>query len=314
MRVVKRRPAAVAPAADRARARDSRGRTAGSGLRPGFAHNGHVYVCWTDSVPAPHEVIDRFTVRGDQVIPGSRMRLVELDRRANRIHVGGALRVGPDGELWVGAGTTAAVRPRRACAPPRASCCARTRRLGSGGRPVHERRARQVRGDLGAGPSQSVRVRLRSLVGPSVDRRCRRHAVRRDQRGGGGRELRLADLRGTRWRHALSRPGARPLARAGLRDHGGSIRSRRTLGLSTRIVRALPVRRPVCERTALARDGAVPFGARVRAHPGRRAGGPANRCRTGSLWYLARGNSIAAGGPLSSSGAVVRLEWASARR
>lgn len=71
---------------------------------PDFARNGYVYVCWTDSVPVPREVIERYVVRGDTAVRASRVRLVELDPRANRVHVGGTLRVGPDGKLWVGTG------------------------------------------------------------------------------------------------------------------------------------------------------------------------------------------------------------------
>lgn len=71
---------------------------------PDFTRNGYVYVCWTDSVPYPREVIERYVVRGDTAVRASRTRLVELDPRANRVHVGGTLRVGPDGKLWVGTG------------------------------------------------------------------------------------------------------------------------------------------------------------------------------------------------------------------
>lgn len=71
---------------------------------PDFARNGFVYVCWTDSVPAPREVIERWQVRGDTAVRASRTRLVELDPRVNRVHVGGTLRFGPDGRLWLGTG------------------------------------------------------------------------------------------------------------------------------------------------------------------------------------------------------------------
>lgn len=71
---------------------------------PGFARNGHVYVCWTRPDPVPHEVIERYTVAGDSVLAGSARTIFELDPHGASVHVGGTLRFGTDGKLWVGSG------------------------------------------------------------------------------------------------------------------------------------------------------------------------------------------------------------------
>lgn len=281
---------------------------------PDFGRNGHVYVCWTDSVPAPHEVIDRFTVRGDEVIPGSRMRLVELDRRANRIHVGGALRVGPDGKLWVGTGDD----DRGEAAQSLRSTSGKLLRFElDGSAPADNPFTNVARGKYAAIWARGLRNPFAFDFDPSTGRPWINDVggmlFEEINEGVAGANYGWPIFEGrggaTRYpdpAHAYSH------ARGCAITAGAFVRGERSAyprewsgrylfaDLCANELRWLETARP---------DSAHVFGRTRVAGPVDLRMGP-----DGCLWYLARGNSLAAGGPRSSSGAVVRLEWAGARR
>src|SRR5215217_5774390 len=74
---------------------------------PDFTSNGYVYIYWTDPAPKPHNVISRFTAAGDVAAPGSRVDLVRLPDLNTPFHIGGAMRFGPDGKMYVAVGENA---------------------------------------------------------------------------------------------------------------------------------------------------------------------------------------------------------------
>jgi glucose/arabinose dehydrogenase len=76
----------------------------GLAFDPHFTWNRHVFVIYTSGSPVRHEVIVRYTASGDTVIPGSGHTIFELDPHLQHQHVGGALRFGRDGTLYVGTG------------------------------------------------------------------------------------------------------------------------------------------------------------------------------------------------------------------
>jgi glucose/arabinose dehydrogenase len=71
---------------------------------PDFTSNGHVYLYWTDPSPKAHNVVSRFTATGDVAAPGSRVDLIKLPDLNTPFHIGGAMRFGPDGKLYVAVG------------------------------------------------------------------------------------------------------------------------------------------------------------------------------------------------------------------
>jgi glucose/arabinose dehydrogenase len=73
---------------------------------PGFASNHWVYLYFTARTPAPHNRILRVTEAGDTVVPGSERVILDLPDlpSGTKWHMGGALRFGPDGKLYVAVG------------------------------------------------------------------------------------------------------------------------------------------------------------------------------------------------------------------
>jgi glucose/arabinose dehydrogenase len=76
----------------------------GVALDPHFADNGYVYVYYTARTPTIHCRVSRFTANGDVAVPGSEVVLLELDTVSTTHHVGGGLRFGNDGRLYVPVG------------------------------------------------------------------------------------------------------------------------------------------------------------------------------------------------------------------
>jgi glucose/arabinose dehydrogenase len=76
----------------------------GVAFDPGFERNGWLYVCYTALTPHRHNRVSRFTARGDAVVPGSEKVLLELDENGEHNLVGGALRFARDGTLLVSSG------------------------------------------------------------------------------------------------------------------------------------------------------------------------------------------------------------------
>ena len=76
----------------------------GVAFDPRFGRNRWVYVCYTAATPARHNRIERFTAAGDTARAGSAVAIFELDDNADHVHVGGAMRFGRDGKLYMGTG------------------------------------------------------------------------------------------------------------------------------------------------------------------------------------------------------------------
>ena len=73
---------------------------------PGFATNRYLYLFYTANAPSSHNRILRVTVSGDSVVAGSEHVVLELPNIPSGVkwHMGGAMRFGPDGKLYVGVG------------------------------------------------------------------------------------------------------------------------------------------------------------------------------------------------------------------
>lgn len=71
---------------------------------PHFARNGFVYVCYTALEPVRHQRVSRLVAAGDRAAPGSETAIADLDENTGYLHVGGGLRFGRDGMLYVGTG------------------------------------------------------------------------------------------------------------------------------------------------------------------------------------------------------------------
>lgn len=76
----------------------------GVALDPAFDRNGRVYLFYTALTPRRHDRVERYTASGDTALAGSARVVLELDDNFDHVHVGGALRFGADGRLFVGTG------------------------------------------------------------------------------------------------------------------------------------------------------------------------------------------------------------------
>ncbi len=76
----------------------------GVALDPAFPAEPYVYVCWTALEPHRHHRVSRFTASGDTALAGSEVVLLELDDNGDHNLIGGALRFGRDGTLFVSTG------------------------------------------------------------------------------------------------------------------------------------------------------------------------------------------------------------------
>ena len=75
-------------------------------LDPQFARNGWFYLYYTAKEPKPHNRVSRFTLRGSVADPASEQvifALPELGQRAP-FHIGGGIRFGRDGKLYISTG------------------------------------------------------------------------------------------------------------------------------------------------------------------------------------------------------------------
>ncbi|MFN8587212.1 MAG: PQQ-dependent sugar dehydrogenase [Candidatus Eisenbacteria bacterium] len=272
---------------------------------PEFARNGFVYVCWTDSVPYPREVLERYRVRGDTAVRASRVRLVELDRRVNRVHVAGTLRVGPDRMLWVGTGDDD---------------------RGEAAQSLRSTSGKLLRFALdGSVPPDNPFVRLAEGVHGAIWARGFRNPFAFDFVPGTGAPW-VNDVGGDRFEevNAVERGGnyGWPAAEgrgpdARFRDpvHAYSHASgcAITAGAFVRSARYGEGRRgqwlfaEYCAGELRVLDPARPDSARTWLRTV--VAGPVDlrEAPDGTLWYLARGAATAVGGPGSASGALVRL-------
>lgn len=76
----------------------------GVAFDPDFPRAPYVYVCYTALAPQRHQRVSRFTAAGDTAIAGSEQALLDLDANGEHNLVGGALRFGRDGCLYVSTG------------------------------------------------------------------------------------------------------------------------------------------------------------------------------------------------------------------
>lgn len=283
---------------------------------PEFARNGWVYVCWTDSVPSPREVIERYTVRGDRVVPGSVKRLVELDPRANHVHVGGTLRVGPDGRLWVGTGDD----DRGESAQSLRSTAGKLLRFErDGSAPADNPYVRIARGTYGAIWARGLRNPFAFDFDPATG------APWVNDVGGSRYEEVNAGAAGANYGWPMFE-GQGPDARfrdpvhayshaQGCAITGGVfVRASRAAASWPRAWHGRWMFADLCANELRWLDPAKPDSASVFGHTS--VAGPVDLRMgpDGALWYLARGTSAAAGGPGTANGAVVRIAPARARR
>jgi glucose/arabinose dehydrogenase len=78
----------------------------GMTIDPGFESNGFLYLHYTTNAVSPNVVqrISRFTASGDVAAPGSELMLIESDPTPSDEELGGGMKFGPDGMLYVGIG------------------------------------------------------------------------------------------------------------------------------------------------------------------------------------------------------------------
>jgi glucose/arabinose dehydrogenase len=95
-----------------------RGGLLGVALDPDFPGAPYVYLYYTATRPSIHNGVSRFTARGDRVVPGSEVRLLDLPRNGPLNHYGGALHFGPEGALYVGVGDNGTADNAQSLATP----------------------------------------------------------------------------------------------------------------------------------------------------------------------------------------------------
>lgn len=76
----------------------------GVAFDPHFASTRRIYLVYTSGSPVRHNVVARCVVAGDTAIAASLETIFELDPHLGHQHVGGAIRFGTDGMLYVGTG------------------------------------------------------------------------------------------------------------------------------------------------------------------------------------------------------------------
>jgi len=77
----------------------------GIALDPGFATNGWLYLCYSPAGAVAKQHVSRFTVIGDTLDLGSEQVLLEIPtQRDECCHAAGALRFGPNGNLFISTG------------------------------------------------------------------------------------------------------------------------------------------------------------------------------------------------------------------
>jgi len=76
----------------------------GVAFDPHFAWNHHVFLFYTSPTPVRHDVIVRVTASGDTALRSSAVTIFELDPHLQQQHLGGSMRFGRDGMLYVGTG------------------------------------------------------------------------------------------------------------------------------------------------------------------------------------------------------------------
>jgi glucose/arabinose dehydrogenase len=78
----------------------------GIAFDPDYANNRFVYFYYTMEGTPPRNRLERYTANaaGDRALPGSSALLMEFEDLSTASHIGGALRFGPDGKLYVGIG------------------------------------------------------------------------------------------------------------------------------------------------------------------------------------------------------------------
>ena len=148
----------------------------GIAFDPAFASNHFVYVYYTATSPAVHNRVSRFTANGDVAVAGSELVIFDLDNLSSATnHNGGAIAFGPDGKLYVAVGENA----NSANAQSMTTVLGKILRINKDGidsdrQPVLRVRHRQQPRDLGAGPAQSVHLRVRPGQRRAVHQRRRR--------------------------------------------------------------------------------------------------------------------------------------------
>jgi glucose/arabinose dehydrogenase len=76
----------------------------GIALAPEFLRMHRFYLLFTVATPSRHERIVRYTLSGDTVLAGSAHTVFDLDAHAAQVHLGGRMRFGHDGMLYVATG------------------------------------------------------------------------------------------------------------------------------------------------------------------------------------------------------------------
>ena len=79
----------------------------GVAFDPNFVANKFVYVYYTALTPTIHNRVSRFTAAGDVALAGSETILLDLETLSATNHNGGAIHFGPDGKLYVAVGENA---------------------------------------------------------------------------------------------------------------------------------------------------------------------------------------------------------------